>query len=92
MCVSGGQIPTEDGGQGASGAAEKRALLRDAVQTRQVTATLTARPFQENSEAHFVSSSEILPGLENFWVQRLSAEAREQTTGQKRQLLIIVTH
>lgn len=91
MCVSGGQIPAEDGGQGASGAAEKRALLRNAVQTRQVTATLTARPFQENSEAHFVSLLGILPGLENFWVQRLSA-AQEQTTEQKQQLLIIVTH
>lgn len=91
MCVSGGQIPREDSGQGASGAAEKRALLRNAVQTRQVMATLTARPFQENSEAHFVSLLEILPGLENFWVQRLSA-AQEQTMEQKQQLLISVTH
>lgn len=91
---SGGQVPTAVRRQRARGAAEKRALVCGAVQTGQVTRTLASTTRLTTAVKLFLfffSLLETLPGLKNFWAQRLSG-AQKQMMEQKEQLLIFMTH
>lgn len=53
-CILGGQKQAENSGQRATGAAEERALLCDAVQTRQVNAT--SSNLTENTKSILITS------------------------------------